>query len=1261
MTATTLLAELPQPSRAYKRRVWLAVTGLAIFIALYFLLAGWFVYTAYRLTIGASEAVVPGYLVGGCALFLAVMMLKPVFFVKHGGTEGSVEITPEQQPRLFAFLYELADAAVAPRPHRVFLSARVNAAVFYDLSALNLIFPSKKNLEIGLALVNALSLGEFRAVLAHEFGHFTQRSMAVMRWGYLAQQIAAYLVTRRDKLDELLLRLSHLDVRVAWVGWILSLIVWSIRSLVDTAFGMVVLLQRALSREMEFQADLVAVALTGSDALVHALHRLQAADDSWDRTLNMVGQEHAGGRIPRDVFPLHRRVMERMGGILSDPAYGRVPAIPADRPEAHRLFKAELAQPPRMWLTHPLNHDREANAKRRYVSAPIDDRSAWTLFDNPEAVREQVTTALLDSELKQTVPIENSLAAVNAQFESEYLNSRYRGVYLGRSVVRAAVRPEMLVEPPPNDWRRRLDDLYPESLVEDIARLRSLRRELSQLRALRSGALKPPDEGIRHRGRTIALGDLPQVIGEVEREVAEVEARLASGDRMRRSVYLAAANELGDGWAPYLQGLLAALHYADHTTANLEDLHELLGHTVAMVTVTRRVSSRGRARVVAAANELQRALHDVFAQSKEVILDAPLLAALGRGITSWSELFEPLKLGTATKENIGEWLKVVDGWVHQATGACSALQNAALQQLLLTEASLAEHIKAGTRPSPAPTPSRLPATYAVLLSAKERERQNSLNWWERFQIADGAVPTVARVAVAAAIVVAVLGFGRSVGTATITVYNGLATPVTVSIGGNVFAVPAFGTHAQSVDGEAVYQIETRTGGGKLIEQFSSQIPGSFGNFVYNVGGVAPMVEWTAIYGNARRRPERMLGAPRWTRTAADVLFDKAPESVSTSSGGAVRLVLTSLADMPPLQQLSLLGGDSDRHRVITAHLRWDSTNSARILDWFGLAERELPSYRQLLRARLVESPNDVVLLRAELDGAAAAERDSVCARDQARAAAIDNADLQYIAARCIADEAARTQAFREGHARWPSNGWFAYAAGYDYTEVGDWPQALAALETARTRLRPLASHVSVDLARVHRLVDQDAAAAVAALTRTSEELHYLVTVESGQGLDSTEVLAYSALARGELDRALSLARSDSAVAARVLRFAAASDGASEELQSRALDVPNAAGLDNQSQWAMIGLALRNGRDRAAYLGVRYPLPQNYVDQMLSFLDAARTSKTPAAAEPKLKGLPLFMRGEAYAAAVVMLGDRAPAAWRGAARRLLFASERPYFR
>ena len=36
-------------------------------------------------------------------------------------------------------------------------------------------------------------------------------------------------------------------------------------------------------------------------------------------------------------------------------------------------------------------------------------------------------------------------------------------------------------------------------------------------------------------------------------------------------------------------------------------------------------------------------------------------------------------------------------------------------------------------------------------------------------------------------------------------------------------------------------------------------------------------------------------------------------------------------------------------------------------------------------------------------------------------------------------------------------------------------------------------------------------------------------------------------------------------------------------------------------------------------------------------------------------------GNAYAMGVILLGPRAPAAWRDGAKRLLFVTERPYFK
>jgi Zn-dependent protease with chaperone function len=670
-------------------------------------------------------------------------------------------VTRAEQPKLFEFIDRLADEARAPRAHRVFLSPRVNAAVFYDLSLLNLIIPSKKNLEIGLGLVNTVPLGELKAVLAHEFGHFAQRSMAVGRWVYVSQQIAGHIVARRDVLDKLLRQLSRLDLRVAWIGWILSLTVWSIRSLMDILFRGVVLAQRALSRQMEFQADLVAVSLTGSDALIHALHRLGAADDAWDKTLSFANGELGEKRGVKDLFAVQTRVIERMREILGQPNYGGVPPLPAAARENHRVFKDELAQPPRMWSTHPPSCDREKNAKQRYVAASVDERSAWELFTDAQGLRERMSAHVLrEAEVTSIPQTSETLANLDKGYARAFLKRAYRGAYLNRSVVRDARTADQLYGEEPVDVRAALDSLYPESLAAQMERLGELNEEKHALAALRDQVAIAPGGVIRHRGSELARSQLPSVIATVERELTGAQEEITTHDRRVRSTHLAAARLLGNGWPEYLRGLAAALHYADHSEANLRDAQGLAANVYAVVTADGRVSGKELERLVRVCDELHGVLKAIYDQQTQLELDGTLLERLQ--VKGWAEALEEFKLPKPNRDNIGEWLNVIDGWVNAACAALGGLRTAALEQLLLSEAQVADAVRDGTRPGTAPAPSVLPREYATLPQGAERKRQKKLDWWDRFHTADGAVATIAKLAVAATIVGGVMLLGASV-------------------------------------------------------------------------------------------------------------------------------------------------------------------------------------------------------------------------------------------------------------------------------------------------------------------------------------------------------------------------------------------------------------------------------------------------------------------------------------------------------------------
>ena len=1219
--AGPLPAVTPAPTpRSYKLRAWGAVASLVAFLGAYFGLAGWFAWTAWRLGQSAFAGRSDGFwafLVALCAALLAVFMLKALFFRQRRAQDHSVEIQSTEQPALFVELNAIADAVGAPRPHRVLVSARVNAAVFYDLSPLNLLFPTKKNLEIGLGLVNVLSRSELRAVLAHEFGHFAQRAMAVGRWVYVAQQIAARLVAQRDMLDGFLQALSRFDFRVAWVGWLLSLIVWAIRSLVDSVFTGVQLLQRSLGREMEYGADAVAVALTGSDALIHALYKLQTADMDWDRAAGLAGEWRAKEQWVGDLFTLQAAIADRTGRMLDDGDYGRVPAQSS---ASSRLFDTADSAVPQMWRTHPMNHEREARAKADYRPGEVDERSAWTLFENAAALRAQVTRRLIETPESAQVMDEAALqAALDERFGGELLQPRYRGAYLGRALTRHAAEPADLVGELPDGEGgiQRLAALYPASLGDAVRRWR------------RIDADKEPAEHAR-------------LLDELRRH-----------DQAARAAHLALARALGDGSEARLRGLLAQLHYAEHTVANLRDLRGVLAHTV-RVEATGRVSDAGRQRVLAAAGTLYHALRQVYAEAPDVVLDEATQKRLA--VQRWAAALDELKLGPPDTGNLGDWIGVIDGWMDLAERGFDQLRGAVLAELLAVESRVAAQ-----QPDVGAALPAVPRGYATLLDGAERPRDLRPGLWARFLAAQGRGAAAARVAVAGGIVAGVLGFGGGYGDIDVQVLNGFDRTVRVRVGSAAaVTLPPYGSARVSLAPDAHAQVSAETEQGELIERFEAAIAHGPGRPLYNIAGAAPLVELIYTYGSsAGEQPPQVLGAPRWSTSQADIFFDDPPRSVSVKQGRTeVRRVLYSGGDAVPGMQLGLLRSEpTAAERLGELHLRWDRHDSPTRLVWLTQV-RGQPAHDKLMAAALAREPASVELLRERFDTLPPAELKVLCDEMGRRAAAPGaEGDAVYLAARCLPDGPQRDAALRAGLQRFPQHAWLAYGAAWAEAGAANWRVALRDYELARAA-PALAPFATIEANRLRRLLHEAPLPADAERIGPPSRLQEAFGMQFQAGTLIAQPQSYLKLAGGEPDKAVSV---DVTYNPQLLRLAAASDGASAELRKRAAALPSGDGLDVQTYWTALALAEREGWpaphiEASALQGIE---PEQ-LRKIEAFRAALRSPATLASAEQYLQGLSPELRGQAYSMAAVRLGERTPPAWRESAKRLLLSHERPYF-
>ena len=199
-------------SANFKKRATRAIGAIVLFMIVYIILVVLGVLLAALCCYAGINIIMamPGILsialgvgLAGMGVLVFIFLIKFVFAGNETDRSHMVEITDEDEPRLLSFINDLADKVATPQPHKVYLSADVNASVFYDSSFWSMFLPENKNLTIGLGLINTITVDEFRGILAHEFGHFSQRSMKVGSYVYNVNRVIFNMLFENDTYGKL--------------------------------------------------------------------------------------------------------------------------------------------------------------------------------------------------------------------------------------------------------------------------------------------------------------------------------------------------------------------------------------------------------------------------------------------------------------------------------------------------------------------------------------------------------------------------------------------------------------------------------------------------------------------------------------------------------------------------------------------------------------------------------------------------------------------------------------------------------------------------------------------------------------------------------------------------------------------------------------------------------------------------------------------------------------------------------------------------
>ncbi|HWX23046.1 MAG TPA: M48 family metallopeptidase [Candidatus Binatia bacterium] len=297
-------------------------------------------------------------------LILVVFMIKPIF-ARWRVREAPVALSHLQHPELFRFIGQLCQTLGAPIPSRVDVDLSVNASAGFR-AGFGSLFGNDIKLAFGLPLAAGMTCREFAGVLAHELGHFTQRT--AMRFGFIITMVNrwfARVVFERDAWDYVLEEATNQSPVTLVICAFARLGIGLTRGLLWLLMLAGHALSSFLSRQMEFHADACAISVAGTDGFV-----------SLGRKLLVLGASTEQARVQ-----FKNRIAPKLPDDLSN--YVALLASQCAGQTQGRVFQTANARKTGWLDSHPADAERTARAMRAHEPGLIQDsRPATELFGN---------------------------------------------------------------------------------------------------------------------------------------------------------------------------------------------------------------------------------------------------------------------------------------------------------------------------------------------------------------------------------------------------------------------------------------------------------------------------------------------------------------------------------------------------------------------------------------------------------------------------------------------------------------------------------------------------------------------------------------------------------------------------------------------------------------------------------------------------------------------------------------------------------------
>ena len=525
-----------QVSPSFKKQANKAIYSIILFIVSYILLlllsVGLTIFCTYAgialiVKYPSFVSFAAGAGLAGFGFLILFFLIKFMFKSNKIDTSQLVQIKKEEQPKLFEMISSIVQNVGTDFPKKVFVSPEVNASVFYDSNFWSMFFPVRKNLVIGMGLVNSITDNELKAILSHEFGHFSQESMKVGSYVYNVNQIIYNMLYDNESFEKLMDKFAassgFFSIFVYLAGGVLRGVQWILQKL----YAVVNVTYMGLSREMEFHADEIAAQVTGYIPLKESLLRMSLANHSYDSVLGFYENRINDGLKSKNIYPEQSFLMNYLAKDSDLPVKNGFPIV--SFAELNKFNKSKLVIKDQ-WASHPGIDERIAYLEK--VSKAHQENGAVpaiTIFSNVESLCEQLTEILFsviiyEGETK-TLHIDEFEQLMTEEFESHSFHKIYNSYYdQGNPVVF-----DLNEVSDSSTFTGNFEDLYSDAMTDLKFTAISLRSDIDTLDIVADKAYKI--KTFDYDGKKYMRQDSKNLQKKLHEELKETNRKLCENDR----------------------------------------------------------------------------------------------------------------------------------------------------------------------------------------------------------------------------------------------------------------------------------------------------------------------------------------------------------------------------------------------------------------------------------------------------------------------------------------------------------------------------------------------------------------------------------------------------------------------------------------------------------------------------------------------------------------------------------------------------------